>query len=96
VLLLLDVLAALWLAGRLRGMMRAAAVLAVLLLASHPRGALAQDDGPKPGDDFALEATTAVVLGYVLTGDPKIDEMSRAGLLGLSATSCGSAPRSSR
>ncbi|MCC6518408.1 MAG: DUF4159 domain-containing protein [Tabrizicola sp.] len=84
VLLLLDVLAALWLAGRLRGMMRAAAVLAVLLLASHPRGALAQDDGPKPGDDFAIEATTAVVLGYVLTGDPKIDEMSRAGLLGLS------------
>ena len=84
VLLLLDVLAALWLAGRLRGMMRGAALLAVVLLASPPHGALAQDDGPKPGDDFALEATTAVVLGYVLTGDPKIDEMSRAGLLGLS------------
>ena len=84
VLLLLDVLAALWLAGRLRGLTRGMAVLAVALLATTPRGAMAQDDGPKPGDDFALEATTAVVLGYVLTGDPKIDEMSRAGLLGLS------------
>jgi hypothetical protein len=48
-----------------------------------------------PDDARALEATTAVVLAYVLTGDPKVDEMSRAGLLGLS-TSCGSAPRSSR
>ena len=84
VLLLVDVLAALWLAGRLRGLTRGAAVLAVVLLAAVPRGAAAQDDTPKPGDDFALEATTAVVLGYVLTGDPQIDEMSRAGLLGLS------------
>jgi hypothetical protein len=88
ILLLIDVLAALWLAGRLRGLMRGVAILAVVLLASVPRGAMAQEatapDGPKPGDDFALEATTAVVLGYVLTGDPKIDEMSRAGLLGLS------------
>jgi hypothetical protein len=82
-LLLADVLAALWLAGRLRGLARGAAVLAVVLLAASPRGAVAQD-APKPGDDFALEATTAVVLGYVLTGDPKIDELSRAGLLGLS------------
>ncbi len=84
VLLLLDVLAALWLAGRLRGLARGTAMLAVVLLAATPRGAMAQDDTPKPGDDFALEATTAVVLGYVLTGDPQIDEMSRAGLLGLS------------
>jgi hypothetical protein len=82
-LLLADVLAALWLAGRLRGLARGAAVLAVVLLAASPRGAVAQD-APKPGDDFAIEATTAVVLGYVLTGDPKIDELSRAGLLGLS------------
>ncbi|MBN8631695.1 MAG: DUF4159 domain-containing protein [Rhodobacterales bacterium] len=83
-LLLIDILAALWLAGRLRGLARGAAMLAVVLLATSPRGALAQDEAPKPGDDFALEATTAVVLGYVLTGDPQIDEMSRAGLLGLS------------
>jgi hypothetical protein len=84
ILLLADVLAALWLAGRLRGLVRGTAVLVVVLLAAFPRGAVAQDETPKPGDDFALEATTAVVLGYVLTGDPQIDEMSRAGLLGLS------------
>ena len=84
VLLLLDVLAALWLAGRLRGLARGAALLAVVLVAATPRGALAQDEAPKPGDDFAIQATTAVVLGYVVTGDPKIDELSRAGLLGLS------------
>jgi hypothetical protein len=84
ILLLADVLAALWLAGRLRGLMRGTAVLAVVLLAAVPRGAVAQEEAPKPGDDFALEATTSVVLGYVLTGDPKIDELSRAGLLGLS------------
>lgn len=83
-LLLIDVLAALWLAGRLRGLTRGVAMLAVVLLAATPRGAMAQDDGPKPGDDFALEATTAVVLGYVTTGDPQVDDMSRAGLLGLS------------
>jgi hypothetical protein len=87
VLLLLDVLAALWLAGRLRGLARgvrgSAAVLALALLAATPRGAMAQDT-PGPNDDFAVQATSSVVLGYVLTGDPKIDEMSRAGLLGLS------------
>ena len=83
-LLLIDVLAALWLAGRLRGLMRGAAMVAVVVLAGLPRGAAAQETGPKPGDDFALEATTSVVLGYVLTGDPQIDEVSRAGLLGLS------------
>lgn len=83
ILLLIDVLAALWLAGRLRGLMRgSAAALALVVLAALPRPAAAQDAAPD--DSFALEATTAVVLGYVLTGDPQIDEMSRAGLLGLS------------
>jgi hypothetical protein len=82
-LLLIDVLAALWLAGRLRGLMRGATtVLALALLVPMPRAALAQD--APPDDAFALEATSSVVLAYVLTGDPKVDEMSRAGLLGLS------------
>jgi Domain of unknown function (DUF4159)/Aerotolerance regulator N-terminal len=84
-LMLADVLAALWLAGRLRGLtQRTTAMLAVVLLAALPRGAVAQDTPPGPADDFAIEATSSVVLAYVLTGDPKIDEMSRAGLLGLS------------
>ena len=35
-------------------------------------------------DPFALEATTSLVLAHVLTGDPRIDDIARAGLLGLS------------
>ncbi|KAF0113338.1 MAG: hypothetical protein FD150_2080 [Rhodobacteraceae bacterium] len=83
ILLLLDVLAALWLAGRLRGLTRgAAAVLVLALVAAVPRGAQAQE--PAPDDAFALEATSSVVLAHVLTGDPMVDDMARAGLLGLS------------
>ncbi len=83
ILLILDVLAALWLAGRLRGMTRgASAVLVVGLIAATPRGAVAQE--ALPDDVFALEATSSVVLGHVLTGDPGVDDMARAGLLGLS------------
>lgn len=82
-LLLLDVLAALWLAGRLRGLTRGApAGMILLLLAAMPRDAQAQD--ATEADDFALQATSSVVLAYVLTGDPQVDEMARAGLLGLS------------
>jgi hypothetical protein len=87
ILLLVDVLAALWLAGRLRGMMRGTAAVLVLALgfASAPMPGRAQEvTGALPDDARALEATTAVVLAYVMTGDPKVDEMSRAGLLGLS------------
>ena len=87
ILLLVDVLAALWLAGRLRGMMRGTAAVLVLALgfASAPVPGRAQEvTGALPDDARALEATTAVVLAYVMTGDPKVDEMSRAGLLGLS------------
>ncbi len=78
-LLLLDVLAALWLAGRLRG---AATGVVLLLMAATPRGAEAQD--ATGADDFAIQATSSVVLAHVLTGDPKVDEMAQAGLLGLS------------
>ncbi|MFN4204312.1 MAG: DUF4159 domain-containing protein [Tabrizicola sp.] len=88
VLLLMDVLAALWLAGRLRGLVRGtAAVLALVLVTGAPQGAQAQQAAQTPdpkAEDFALEATSAVVLAYVQTGDRKVDEMSRAGLLGLS------------
>lgn len=83
-LLLVDILAALWVAGRLSGLRRGAAVLAVavLALAAQPGPARAQD-APLPGDDFAIEATSAVVLGHVLTGDAQVDEMAAAGLKGL-------------
>ncbi|VDC27124.1 DUF4159 domain-containing protein [Pseudogemmobacter humi] len=80
VALLVDILAALWLGGRLSGWRRGVAVLAVALFAAPD--ARAQEE-PLPGDDFAIEATYGVVLAYVKTGDAQIDELSEYGLLGL-------------
>ncbi|NGM43988.1 DUF4159 domain-containing protein [Rhodobacter sp. SGA-6-6] len=80
-LLLVDILAALWVAGRLSGLRRGAAVLAVAVLSLQPQEGRAQE--PLPGDDFAIEATSAVVLGHVLTGDAQVDELAEAGLRGL-------------
>ena len=80
--LLADVLAALWVAGRLSGLRRGVAVLALLLVALPPQGARAQDIS-LPDDALALEATTAVVLAHVLTGDAQVDEIAAAGLRGL-------------
>ncbi|MCC1481400.1 DUF4159 domain-containing protein [Roseibaca sp. Y0-43] len=75
-LLLVDILAALWLSGRLRG----GAVAAVLLALALPVDGHAQDTD----DRLALQATSAVVLGHILTGDERVDEMAQAGLRGLS------------
>ncbi len=81
VLLLIDAIAALWLAGRLGGLTRAAMVLAALSL---PQGADAQ--GLSVEEELALLATSEATLAYVLTGDADVDETSRAGLQGLSNT----------
>jgi hypothetical protein len=79
-LLMLDILASLWLTGRLRR--AGGAVAAVILpLMLSPQPSIAQDI---PDDVLALEATTAVVLGHVLTGDARVDELADAGLRGLS------------
>jgi len=73
-LLMVDILAALWVSGRLGAFGRVAVLgLAVLL----PVEARAQDDVK------AQAATGAVVLGYVLTGDGGVDGLSEAGLRGL-------------
>ncbi|MBS1301086.1 DUF4159 domain-containing protein [Loktanella sp. SALINAS62] len=82
VLLAVDVIASLAVGGRLRGPRAdvAAALLAVLLIPALPQGASAQ----APDDSFAIDATQAVSLAYVQTGDPQIDEVSEAGLRGLS------------
>ncbi len=79
-LLLIDVLAALWVAGRLGGLRRGMAVVLLGLLPLAPSGAEAQG---APDDTLALDATTAVVLAHVITGDPQVDEIAAAGLLGL-------------
>ena len=81
-LALIDILIALALRGLLtvRTAGQAAAILlASMLLLPVGRGAVAQN-----GDQFALEATLETRLAYVLTGNSEIDDISRAGLIGLS------------
>ena len=70
--LMADILATLWLTGRLRR--GVAAVLALgLLLPAQARA----------DDDFAIRATVDVVLAHVLTGDAQVDRVALAGLRGL-------------
>jgi hypothetical protein len=91
-ILFLDVLASLALAGRLRGPRQGlAAALAVALLMAPGGGARAQqaaspDDAAAGGeaDAFAIAVTGAVVLAHVLTGDEILDRTAEAGLFGLS------------
>ena len=80
-LLLVDILASLFLTGRLRGPRASAAALAVLATLSLPADLQAQSD-----DSFALMATADVTLAHVLTGDAKLDEIAKAGLAGLGDT----------
>ena len=84
VLILLDLGIALVMRGLLgRLAWRGAAVL--LLVAALPWAqARAQTGAPSPSDDArALEATLQTHLAYVITGVPAVDEISRAGLDGL-------------
>jgi len=46
--------------------------------------ALAQTNKPINADDYALAASLDLRLVYVLTGVPEVDNMSRAGMVGLS------------
>ena len=87
-LALVDVIATLWLSGRLvpRLPRRAAAGTAVLALAAvllAAPGAGAQEAGSGTDTDRAVEATAETTLGYVLTGDPRIDRVSERALAGL-------------
>ncbi|MEM9344571.1 MAG: DUF4159 domain-containing protein [Pseudomonadota bacterium] len=81
--LMADIIASLWLGGRLSGLFRggAAAALALSLLAvSAPDRAVAQEQD----DSFAIASTSEVVLAHVITGDPRLDDVAEAGLRGLS------------
>jgi hypothetical protein len=90
-LLALDTLAVLWINGRLnpfgrRGIGQATATaLAVLAVAAllAPAPALAQQSDERPGDAEIIELLETTRLAYVKTGDPQIDEVSAAGLWGL-------------
>lgn len=73
-MLMADIVASLALSGRLIGARGVAMGLALLLL---PYEAKAQDMR-------AVSATSEVVLAYVITGDAQQDQLSAAGMLGLS------------
>ncbi|THH34825.1 DUF4159 domain-containing protein [Aliishimia ponticola] len=79
VLLMADILASLALSGRLTGA-RAAAGLIALALMLPPLPAQAQD----AEEEFALNATSDVVLAHVMTGNDTVDDIAQAGLRGLS------------
>ncbi len=87
-LLLVDVLASLLLSGRLRGARGVAAGLLLAALLPYPARAQEVVGAPPAteADAFALAATEQVVLAHVLTGDPEVDDLAEAGLLGLSET----------
>ena len=66
----------------------AAAIVAGILVATVLIGtaAVAQTSKPRdPEEAFALRATLETRLAYVVTGDPRLDYVSRSGLVGLSA-----------
>ncbi|MEL6475980.1 MAG: DUF4159 domain-containing protein [Pseudomonadota bacterium] len=75
VLVMIDILATLWLSGRLAAPARAAALaLACLGAATVAPEARAQD---------AVAATAETTLGYVRTGLPRVDDVSEAAMRGL-------------
>lgn len=78
VMLAVDILAALWIAGKLRG--KVMGTLACILMA----GSSVEDVVAQTAEALAIQATRDVVLAYVKTGDAGQDEISRAGLTGLS------------
>ena len=85
-LLALDVLATLFVSGRLRrGLGRAAHAAGVALLAgalAFAGGRAGAQEGPSEAD--TLYAANQTVLAYVATGNPRVDAISAAGLKGLS------------
>ena len=83
-LLVIDILASLFLSGRLRGARSGlATVLALVLLIPLTPQARAQ---ALSAEDFALQAVSAVTLAHVITGDASVDDEAQAGLYGLSQT----------
>jgi hypothetical protein len=86
-LLLVDILAALFVGGRLTGPRVSAktGMTAVLLIALMlPTGARAQQDSDLTPEELLVLNAGNVVLAYVKTGDVRVDRDAAAGLLGLS------------
>ncbi len=77
-LFMLDILGTLWVTGRLfnRGVAQAALILFMVGLIPISEA--------KANEDRAILAANDTVLAYVITGDKAVDNVSAAGLLGLS------------
>src|SRR5690554_336318 len=76
-LLAADALGSLVVSGRLSPVARIAMAGLALVMIQPPGAAQAEDIA------YALQATDRVTLAYIVTGDARVDEMSRAGLEGL-------------
>ena len=80
-LLMSDILATLWLSGRMSGgALRASAILVASFLLL-PEAGVAQE---REGLDKILAASAEVTLAHVVTGDRQLDDVAHAGLRGLS------------
>jgi hypothetical protein len=91
-LLAIDALVVVMLSGGVSALMRrrrAVAVLAACVLAWPLISAIPAHAQEKPHElsaaeaDFAMKATLQTRLAYVITGDPQVDAISKAGLQGL-------------
>ncbi len=80
-LLAMDVIASLWIAGRLIPVRTAVPALIAALLLLPPAPGAAQS-----GDDIATALTSELALAHVLTGNSAVDDIAQAGLQGLSDT----------
>lgn len=89
VLMVLDTLAVFWMGGllsrrpRRAGVAATAAVLLIALGALIGHADVARADDAKPGDTEAIGDISKTRIAYVLTGEPGVDSISRAGLEGL-------------
>ncbi|SEW03215.1 N-terminal double-transmembrane domain-containing protein [Aliiroseovarius sediminilitoris] len=82
---MLDILASLWISGRLRRRavatgLRVSALVVTALLALPNQG-VSQDADTH---EAVIGAASTVTLAHVLSGDPATDEIAKAGLMGLS------------
>jgi len=88
-LMVLDTLAVFWMGGLLSRRPRraaaatAAAALLIMLGGLFGHADLARADDSKPGDAQAIEDISKTRMAYVITGEPGVDSISRAGLEGL-------------
>jgi len=62
----------------------AAAILFACLALAAPAAYAAGAEAATSDDSAVIAATTSTRLAYVLTGDPSLDDLSKAGLIGLS------------